>query len=510
MDCRRSIIHFLGGFVNHRCVWYTWDMNKIFEKKGLTKKSENISDWYNDVVLRAGLVEHTDIKGILIIRPDGYSIWEKVQGILDSWFKADGVRNVYFPLLIPYSLLKKEKDHLAGFSPELAIVETAGGEKLAEPLVIRPTSETIMYKTFVDWIHSHRDLPLKINQWCNVVRWEKRSYPFLRPKEFLWQEGHTVHQTEDQAEEMALKALNWYKKFYEEYFAISTYVGLKSKGETFAGAKRTYTVELVMPDGKALQACTSHNLSDNFSKVFGIEYLDEEGKKINPFQTSWGLSIRSIGALVLVHGDDSGLILPPKVATVQVVILPISTKYVEVQEKTMRAAEEIRERLSKKGLKVVLDDNRKSSLGFRINEWELKGVPLRLEIGNKELESRSAQYVRRDNFEKGQIKFAGIEDSVAEILDKIQNELFEKSDQEKQALTFEAGEIHDFKRILAEKKAFVRVPWCEDIACEQRVKADTKATPRVLELDRIDKKEDLKCFACGQKASRKWLFAQSY
>jgi len=485
-------------------------MNKTFEKKGLTKKSENISDWYHDVVLRAGLAEYGEVKGTMIIKPWGFAIWEKLQSVLDGWFKADGVQNVYFPLFIPYSLLKKEKEHLAGFSPELAIVETAGGEKLAEPLVIRPTSETIMYKAFPNWIQSYRDLPLKINQWCNVVRWEKRTYPFLRTSEFLWQEGHTVHQTDQEAEEMAVKALGWYNKFYEEYFAMSGYVGLKSKGETFAGAVRTYAVEHVMPDGKALQSCTSHNLGQNFSKVFNIEFLSEEGKKENPFQTSWGISTRAIGGLILSQGDDSGLVLPPKIAAVQVVILPIASKDAGVQEKVLAAAQKIRQALEKKDVRVKLDGNVRTSLGFRINDWELKGVPLRLELGGKELESESAQYVRRDNFAKGQIKLPDIGNSVMELLDQIQSDLLKKTEAAKKALTFEAGEIHEFKRMLEEKKAFIRVPWCEDIACEQRVKADTKATPRVLELERIDKKEDLKCFACGQKASRKWLFAQSY
>ncbi|MBI3952545.1 MAG: proline--tRNA ligase [Candidatus Doudnabacteria bacterium] len=485
-------------------------MVKTYEKKGLTKKSENISDWYHDVVLRAGLADYSEVKGAMIIKPDGYSIWEKVQSILDSWFKKDGVRNVYFPLFIPYSLIKKEKEHLQGFSPELAVVEHAGGEKLSEPLVIRPTSETIMYKTFVDWIQSWRDLPLKVNQWCNIVRWEKRTYPFLRTSEFLWQEGHTVHRTPGEAEEMVLKALGWYKKFYEDYFALSVYAGLKSKGETFAGARETYSIELVMPDGKALQAATSHNLSDNFSKVFGIEFLDETGKKVNPFQTSWGLSTRAIGGLVLTHGDDSGLVLPPKIAFTQVVILPIVSKDVKIQEKISQKTAEIHSELVEKGINAVIDDDFKSSLGFRINKWELKGVSLRLELGAKELESETIQYVRRDNFEKGQLKFAGLEKSVADLLEQIQSDLYKKSEETKLALTLEADEIHEFKRILGKQKAFIRVPWCEDLECENRVKADTKATPRVLELENINQNEDLKCFACGKKARRKWLFAQSY
>lgn len=486
-------------------------MSKVFEKKGLTKKSENISEWYQDVVQKAGLADYGDVKGTMIIKPHGYAIWEKVQSVLDGWFKAGGVKNVYFPLFIPISLLQKEKEHLEGFSPELAVVEYAGGEKLAEPLVIRPTSETIMYKTFVDWIESYRDLPLKVNQWCNVVRWEKRTYPFLRTSEFLWQEGHTVHRTEEEAEEMTMQALEWYRKFYEDYFAISVYAGLKSRGETFAGAKRTYAIELVMPDGKALQAATSHNLSDNFSKVFGIEFLDEEGKKVNPFQTSWGLSTRSIGGLILTHGDDSGLILPPQVSDTQVVILPIAGKDENLKNTISRYAQSVLESLEEKGIRAVIDEDYKSSLGFRINEWELKGIPLRLEIGGKEIESQQVQAVRRDTFEKFMLDKDGLGDKVQELLVKIQDDLYAKSEKMKKDLTKEAFEFQEFKRLLAESKVFVRVPWCEDLECEKDIKNETKATPRVLELDEINNEyHDLKCFHCGKNVRRKWLFAQSY
>ena len=484
-------------------------MSKSFEKKGLTKKSENISDWYHDVVLRAGLAEYGEVKGTIIIKPTGYAIWEKVQKVLDGWFKEDGVQNVYFPMFIPHSLLKKEKEHLEGFSPELAIVEHAGGEKLSEPLVVRPTSETIMYKAFVNWIQSHRDLPLKINQWCNVVRWEKRTYPFLRTSEFLWQEGHTVHRTEEEAEAMALKALNWYRQFYEEYFGISIYAGLKSKGETFAGAKRTYSIEMVMPDGKALQASTSHNLSDNFSKVFGIQFLDETGQSVNPFQTSWGLSTRAIGGLVLIHGDDSGLILPPAVAPHQIVIIGIA-KNEEAESRVTSAVQDLSNKLKVGGNRVIADVDFRKTLGFRINDWELKGVPIRIEVGQKELEAGVVTMVRRDTMEKKQVQMDQVETEVHVLLKEIQQAMLDRSTQSKQALTMEASEIHDFKRILDEKKVFVRVPWCEDTECEKRIKADTKATPRVLELDRMNENEDLKCFACGQKAHRHWLFAQSY
>lgn len=462
------------------------------------------------MVLRAELAEYSDVKGCMIIRPHGYAIWENSVAVLDAWFKADNVQNVYFPIFIPMSLFQKEKEHVAGFSPELAVVTIAGGEELTEPLAVRPTSETVITQKFAEWIQSHRDLPMKLNQWCNVVRWEKRTYPFMRTSEFLWQEGHTAHAGREDAMAMTLKALEWYRKFYEEYYGISVYAGLKSRGETFAGAVETYAIELVMPDGKALQAATSHYLGENFGKAFNVQYLDDKGEKQFVHQTSWGFSTRAIGGLILSHGDDSGLVLPPKVAPIQVVILPVSNKDAALAEKIKDSAEKIRKQLAAKGVKAKVDDDAKSSLGFRINNWELKGVPLRLEIGAKELENNSVGFVRRDNFEKGQIKLDGIERSVADLLEKMQSGMFAKSDAGKKALTFEADEIHEFKRILAEKKAFVRVPWCEDGDCETRIKTDTKATPRVLELDRMNERSELKCFACGKKAARKWLFAQSY
>jgi prolyl-tRNA synthetase len=485
-------------------------MSKTFEKKGLTKKSENISEWYHDVVIRAGLADYSDVKGSMIIKPDGYAIWEAVQATLDAWFKADGVRNVYFPLFIPYSLINKEKEHMEGFSPELAVVEYAGGEKLAEPLVVRPTSETIMYKTFADWISSWRDLPFKVNQWCNVVRWEKRTYPFLRTSEFLWQEGHTVHKDEADAEEMTLKALAWYQKFYEEYFAIALYVGLKSRGETFAGALRTYATEMVMPDGKALQAATSHNLGDNFAKVFGIEYLNEESEKVQAFQTSWGLSTRSIGGLVLSHGDDSGLVLPPMVAPTQIVIIPITSRDEEAQKQAFAQASKIADELKHEGLRVVVDNDFKSTLGFRINEWELKGVPLRLEIGPKELESGKLKYVRRDNLEKGEISDKKLVMDAQNLLAQIQSDMYAKSLAARNEQTMEAANYTRFKQILDDQKSFVRVLWCESTDCEKKIKEETKATPRVCELKDLNEQADGKCFACGEHADRHWLFAQSY
>ncbi|MEK7174467.1 MAG: proline--tRNA ligase [Patescibacteria group bacterium] len=481
-----------------------------FEKRHLTKKSENVSDWYHDVVVQAGLADYSVVKGCMIIKPYGYAIWERIQATLDGWFKEAGVQNAYFPIFIPMSLLEKEKGHLEGFSPELAVVTHGGGEKLAEPLAVRPTSETIMYQTFKDWVQSYRDLPLLINQWANVVRWEKRTYPFLRTTEFLWQEGHTVHQTEDEAVAMQTRALWWYRKFYEDYCAISPYIGLKSQSETFAGAKTTYSIELVMPDGRALQAATSHNLSDNFAKVFEILFLDESGERKHPFQTSWGLSTRSIGGLILSHGDDSGLVLPPKIAPHQVVILAIGGKDAETQRKVGKQARDVAERLKQSGIRAVVDDDAHHALGYRINEWELRGVPLRLEIGAKELETGSVAFARRDTFLKGIIAESDVVAGTDNLLDDIQRSLLERSVVMKQHLTREVATYDEFKTALADGRRFFRALWCEDPACEAKVKEETKATTRVLELNLADANFSGNCFACGAPATRKWLFAQSY
>lgn len=486
------------------------DEKKGFRKKGLAKKSENIAEWYNNVVVLADLADYSEVRGSMIIKANGYALWEKVQTALDQKFKQDGIRNYYFPLLIPYHLLKKEKEHLEGFSPELAVVTHAGGEKLSEPYVLRPTSETIMYKTFSEWIHSYRDLPLKINQWCNVIRWEKRTYPFLRTTEFLWQEGHTVHQTEKEAIEMALKALKWYENFYKEYFAISPYIGIKSEQEKFAGAKTTYSVELVIPNGKSLQAATSHNLGDNFSKAFNISFLNNKEKKCHPWQTSWGLSTRSIGGLVLIHGDDSGLVLPPKVADPQVVILVVPDKQKHDLKKIQKYAEEVYKELIKQGLRVTLDDDFNYSLGYRINDWEIRGVPLRLEIGQKEIKNKQITFVRRDNFEKGLIAVNNLNKDIKKLIDKIQNDLLTKSEKMKKDMTVEVDNYGEFKEITRKKKAFIRAFWCENKECEEKIKQETKLTTRILEMEKAEKDLKGKCIYCSQPAKHKWLFAQSY
>ncbi len=485
-------------------------MEQTFKKKGLTKKSENISEWYHDVVLRAELADYSEVKGSMIIRPYGYAIWERVQTVLDGWFKDDGVQNAYFPLLIPMHLLQKEKEHIAGFSPELAVVTYAGGEELTEPLAVRPTSETIMYQTFKDWIQSWRDLPLKINQWCNIVRWEKRTFPFLRTSEFLWQEGHTAHVDDADAQAMTLKALGWYEKFYRDYFAIAPYVGQKSEGQKFAGAKATYSTEIVMPDGKALQAATSHHLGDNFSKAFDVQYLDAKGAKQYVQQTSWGISTRAIGGLVMSHGDDSGLVLPPRVAQIQVVVLAVSGGKESDPAPVREAAAAVATELATAGIRARLDDDFEHSLGFRINTWELKGVPLRLELGPKDLKAGTALSVRRDNFTKEPIPRSGLAARVQTLLDSIQKDLLAKSEQMKKDMTVETDDYDEFKQVMGEGKKFIRTLWCESLECEVKIKEETKATPRVLELERMNDRLDGACVACEKPASRRWLFAQSY
>lgn len=485
-------------------------MTGTFEKKALTKKSENVSDWYHDVVLRAGLAEYSEVKGCMVIKPHGYALWEHVQKTLDAWFKEDGVQNVYFPIFVPMHLLQKEKKHVAGFSPELAVVTHAGGEELAEPLALRPTSEAIMYATFTNWIHSWRDLPLKTNQWCNVVRWEKRTYPFLRTSEFLWQEGHTVHADEADAMAMVLRALEWYRRFYEEEFAISPYVGLKSTGEKFAGAERTYSVEIVIPDGKALQAATSHYLGTHFADAFDIRYLDDAGQSQITHQASWGLSTRAIGALVLSHGDDSGLVLPPRVAPQQVVVLAVGNKDESKEQDAIAYARSIADQLQQRGIRAVLDEDMNHSMGFRINEWELKGIPIRLEIGAREAKEKEVTWVRRDTFEKGSLREEKLSDELEALLSGVQSALLERSEALKRELTQDVKHWREFVDALQDQKRFLRALWCEEIECEQMIKEETKTTPRVLELDRIDEQIEGTCVKCGKPAQRHWLFAQSY
>lgn len=484
-------------------------MEKSFEKRDLTKKSENVSDWYNDVVLRAGLCDYTDVKGSIIIKPYAYAIWEKIQKEFDKMFAEDGVQNCYFPMLIPMSLIQKEKEHVEGFAPELLTVDRIGDEKLEDPLVLRPTSETIMYKAFANWVQGYRDLPIKINQWCNIFRAEKRTFPFIRGREFLWQEGHCAFSNQEDNLSMVFRALNWYKEMYEKYLGISVYVGVKSQSEKFAGAKNTYTVEIVCPNGKALQGCTSHDLADNFSKAFDISFLNEKSEKNYAFQCSFGFSTRSIASLVLAHGDDSGLVIPPMIAPIQVVVIPINKKN---QENTLvtDCANIVEKKLKESGVRVFVDNDEIHSLGYRINEWELKGVPIRIEIGASEVESGKVKIARRDDFSKTEINLDNLEDEIKNVLEKTQENLFKKSQELKIEKTKEVEDYISFKKAI-EDGNLVRMYFCEDEECEKKIKEELQATPRCLEFDQMnDDGKEGKCACCGKISKHKWLFGKSY
>jgi prolyl-tRNA synthetase len=475
-----------------------------FEKKELAKKTEDFSKWYTDVILKSGLAEYAPVKGCQIIKPYGFSLWENVQRELDKVIKATGAKNAYFPLFIPESFLEKEKKHVKGFSPELAVVTIGGGKKLKEKLIVRPTSETVMYKTFAGWIDSWRDLPLLINQWANIVRWEKRPRLFLRTTEFLWQEGHTAHRTHKESSRKTIEMIKIYANFYKEFFALDGVWGRKSESEKFPGALETYTFEMLMPSGLALQGCTSHDLGQNFAKVFEIKFKDKDRKEKFVWQTSWGLSTRSIGAMIMVHGDNQGLIIPPRLAPIQVVVVPIFQK---------RNASKLKKKLN--GLKKVLsafrveiDAREDYSVGWKFNEWELKGVPLRIEIGQKELSKGRAKLVRRDNRKSREVSFGRLDAEVQKELEAIQQGLYKRSKKFLRENIREAKNYKEFKEIMKKHKGFIRAFWCEDSRCEEKIKSETKATTRCLPHNA--KIEKGKCVLCGKRAERKWLFAQAY
>lgn len=475
--------------------------------KVITKKSEDISGWYNDVIEKAGLAEHGPVRGTMIIKPLGFSIWEAIQRIMDIKIKGMGAQNAYFPLFIPNSFLQKEKSHVKGFAPELAVVTHAGGEKLKEPVVVRPTSETIMYDAYSRWIQSFRDLPLIINQWNNVVRWEKRPYLFLRTTEFLWQEGHAVHETSEENQEFVENALKMYIDVYQNSLGLFGYAGRKSEAEKFAGADQTLTYEMLMPDGKVIQGCTSHNLGQNFSKVFNIKFQNKEGKEEYGFQNSWGFSSRSIGALILGHGDDNGLVLPPNVAPIQVVIIPITTKSSDNHE-IMGLADQAFKILESMNIRVRVD-NSDNSAGWKFNQADLLGIPLRIEIGSTEAKSKELRVVRRDNKESSYgVSVKELDSKIEELLSVVQKEMFERSKQLTLENTREAKTYEEFKEIMATKRGFIEAFWCEDSECETKIKEETKASTRCLPFDAIKAKGE--CVYCGKSASYRWIFGQSY
>jgi prolyl-tRNA synthetase len=446
--------------------------------KKLTPMSEDFNQWYTDIIQEAQLADYSPVKGTMVIRPYGYALWEHIQSYLDKRFKDTGHQNAYFPLFIPKSFIEKEAEHVEGFSPELATVTHAGGKELEEPLIVRPTSETIINHMFSKWIKSHRDLPMLINQWANVVRWEMRTRLFLRTSEFLWQEGHTAHQTKEEATQEALQMLDIYEEFTEKIAAVKVIKGTKSEIEKFAGAKVTYSIEAMMLDKKALQAGTSHELGQNFSKAFEIQYSDENNNLAHPFQTSWGVSTRLIGMIIMAHGDDQGLKLPPAIAPTQVVIIPIIPKNAD-SEKILKLANQIKEMLS--DFRVHLDDREEVSPGFKFNEWELKGVPIRLELGPKDIENNSVVVARRDiQNSKTSIPINTLDSEITSLLDTIQNEMLKVSEQFLTDNTSHAESMDELLKQLQDSDGFVSCYWSESKEDELRVKEQTKATIRLL------------------------------
>ena len=469
--------------------------------KEIADINENFAGWYTDVVTKTELVDYGPVKGTMVIRPYGYAIWENIQKELDERFKKTGAVNAYFPLLIPMSFFTKEAEHVEGFAPEVAVVTHAGGAKLEEPLAIRPTSETIIGTMYAKWIQSYRDLPVMMNQWCNVMRWEKTTRPFLRTSEFLWQEGHTVHATEEEAMEETMKMLGVYREFAENVLAIPVFTGRKTEKEKFAGAVATFGMEAMMKDGKSLQAGTSHYLGQNFSKSFDIKYLDKDGTLKFGYTTSWGVSTRLIGAVIMAHGDERGLVLPPKVAPVQVIIIPIAAHKGGVIEK----AEEVEGLLKAAGFRVKVD-SRDMTPGRKFNEWELKGVPVRIEIGPRDIENGVATVCRRDNFEKLSAPLDGLADFVKDLLNNIQKNMFEKAKEARDKKIVRADSLDGILKGV-DGQNFVKAGWCGCRECEDKIKDYAQATARIID---CDAKDGEVCAVCGKPAKHTVIFARAY
>ncbi len=473
----------------------------------LTKQSNDYSRWYQEVVQRGDLADYAPVKGCMVIKPYGYALWENMQRELDRMFKETGHVNAYFPMLIPESFLAKEAEHVEGFSPELAVVTHAGGKKLEENYVIRPTSETIIWDTYKKWIQSHRDLPILVNQWANVVRWEMRTRLFLRTTEFLWQEGHTAHATADEAQEETLRMLEVYRCFSEDYMAVPVLTGVKTDREKFAGAVRTYCIEALMGDKKALQAGTSHNLGQNFAKAFDVTYLSSEDKREHVWATSWGVSTRLVGALVMAHGDDAGLVLPPRLAPHQMVMVPIYRSD-EEREATMGACKKLEAELKAAGVRVKIDDRDHLRPGFKFAEWELKGVPLRVEVGPRDVASEQVVLAQRHSREKAPHPMGSLAADAPRILEEIQRSIFEK------AKAFRAENSHrvdtwdDFLGTLNEKGGFLYAHWDGTTETEATIQEKTKATIRCIPLD--DDVEDGACILTGKPSARRVVFARAY
>lgn len=476
------------------------------EKKlveAITSRDEDFAQWYTDVVVKADLVSYSNIKGFIIFKPAGYALWENIQKHLDARFKETGVENVYLPLLIPESLLQKEKDHVEGFAPEVAWVTQGGTEPLTERYCVRPTSETLFCDFYRNEIHSYKDLPMVYNQWCSVVRWEKETRPFLRSREFLWQEGHTMHATREEAEERTRQMLDVYADFLEQDMAIPVIKGRKTDKEKFAGAEATYTVEAMMHDGRALQSATSHHFGDGFARAYDITFTGQDNKPHHPFQTSWGLSTRSIGAMIMVHGDDSGLVVPPRIAPVQAMVIPIQQK----KEGVLAAAQALVEKLRAAGVLTRLDDSDKSP-GFKFAEQEMRGIPLRIEIGPKDIESGRCVLVRRDTSEKEECALDEVAARVPVLLEEIQKNLLAKAKAHLESSVFDAHNWEEFRENFKETKGFVRAMWCEDRACEDKIKEELSVTSRCMPLEQEQLSDT--CVCCGRPAKKMVVWGRSY
>ena len=468
----------------------------------ITSMDEDFAKWYTDVVKKAELCEYTSVKGCMVIRPYGYAIWENIQRLMDGMFKATGHENVCMPMFIPESLLDKEKDHVEGFAPEVAWVTHGGNEKLDERLCVRPTSETLFCEHYANIVHSYRDLPKLYNQWVSVVRWEKTTRPFLRTREFLWQEGHTIHATAEEAQEETIRMLNVYAEFCEKYLAMPVVKGVKTAKERFAGAEDTYTIEALMHDGKALQSGTSHYFGDGFAKAFDIQFTGKDNKLHHPFQTSWGTTTRLIGAIIMTHGDDNGLVLPPAVAPIQLVIVPIASH----KEGVLDKANELKEKLSKV-CRVKLDDT-DNSAGWKFAEYEMKGVPLRLEIGPKDIENNRCVVVRRDSSEKIFVSLDELEQRVSELLQEVHDGLYQKALDRRAAMTFTAKDFAELKDIADNKPGFIKAMWCGERECEDKLKDELGITSRCIPFEQEQLSDT--CVCCGKPAKHMLYWGKAY
>ena len=470
--------------------------------ESITSMEEDFAQWYTDVVKKAELIDYTSVKGCMVIKPAGYAIWENIQKNFDAMFKEVGVQNVYLPMFIPESLLQKEKDHVEGFAPEVAWVTHGGLAPLQERLCVRPTSETLFCDFYKNDIHSYRDLPRVYNQWCSVVRWEKETRPFLRSREFLWQEGHTAHATAEEAEERTIQMLNVYAKFCEDFLAIPVIKGRKTDKEKFAGAEATYTIEALMHDGKALQSGTSHNFGDGFAKAFGIQYADKDNTLKYVHQTSWGMTTRLIGAVIMVHGDDSGLVLPPKIAPTQVMIIPIQQRKEGVLDKAYELADSLKGSYS-----VKVDDSDKTP-GWKFSEQEMRGIPIRVEIGPKDIEAGKCIICRRDTREKIEVALSELNEKVGEVLDTMQKEMLERARAHRDSHTYVAKNMEELEAIFAEKTGFVKAMWCGCQECEDIIKEKLSVTSRCMPFEQEQLSDT--CVCCGKPAKKMVYWGKAY